>query len=399
MQALDEPSPHVASYAAEGVAGVRQLAPRDVESFKAWLDDHPGEWRLAGPLLAALARSGEGPYILEWLARWGEEDVMARTRGLGALAFVPGEEATQALMDAARSPQSRVRGTALGGLARRWRGERSDPARLEAYFQVFSEGLGTRDLSAVVVAAPALADSAFLPMGSLDLLMEEYGRMALPDDLEGMQAILQALGETGTPEAEGFLRREMGRVTGALRESAVRALSALMGEEPDPSRVVQPTDREVDWGALAALGPRPRVLLETEKGSVTLVLDTESAPLTVQTIAGFVQDGLFDGVPFHRVVPNFVVQGGDFTRKDGFGGPGFTIRSEFTQLSFRRGVLGMASAGKDTEGSQFFITHSMQPHLDGGYTSFGWVEQGMDVVDRIHGGDLILTARLEPGSS
>ena len=99
------------------------------------------------------------------------------------------------------------------------------------------------------------------------------------------------------------------------------------------------------------------------------------------------------------MVPNFVVQGGDFARRDGFGGPGFSIRSEFTQIPYRRGVLGMASSGKDTEGSQFFIMHSMAPHLDGGYTAFGWVESGMDVVDRLYVEDRILTARVEPDRS
>ena len=107
--------------------------------------------------------------------------------------------------------------------------------------------------------------------------------------------------------------------------------------------------------------------------------------------------GFYDGVPFHRVVPNFVAQTGDFARQDGFGGPGFAIRSELTLTPYHRGVLGMASAGKDTEGSQFFITHSVQPHLGGGYTSFGWVVEGMDVIDGLYEEDRILSARVDPG--
>jgi len=117
----------------------------------------------------------------------------------------------------------------------------------------------------------------------------------------------------------------------------------------------------------------------------------------VQTLARFTQEGRYDGVAFHRVVPNFVAQGGDFTSGDGFGGPGFTIRSEFTEVPYLRGGAGMASAGKDTEGSQFFFTHSMQPHLDGAYTTFGWVISGMDVVDRLDVGDRIVRATIEPG--
>jgi peptidylprolyl isomerase len=97
------------------------------------------------------------------------------------------------------------------------------------------------------------------------------------------------------------------------------------------------------------------------------------------------------------VVANFVAQGGDFSSGDGFGGPGFTIPSEFTELRFLEGVIGMASAGKDTEGSQFFITHSPQPHLDGLYTAFGRVVSGMDVVAELLVGDRIVRATVERG--
>ena len=154
----------------------------------------------------------------------------------------------------------------------------------------------------------------------------------------------------------------------------------------------------MDWTYLAGFGAAPRLVLETDRGRIVVRLAPEEAPLTVQTMARLAQAGRYDGVPFHRVVPNFVIQGGDFTSGDGFGGPGFTIRSEFGEIPYRRGVIGMASAGKDTEGSQFFITHSPQPHLDGGYTSFGWVVEGMDAVDLIQVGDRIVRATVEPGA-
>jgi peptidylprolyl isomerase len=236
-------------------------------------------------------------------------------------------------------------------------------------------------------------------MGSVALLAEEYAKLAAPGDVEGMAAILRALGQTGSPEAEALLREASGHDVRTVRVAASRALSSLLGEDLPAETASGPPERRVNWESLGRLGPRPRLVFDTEKGIVTLVLDAESAPLTVQTIAGFAQKGLYDGVPFHRVVPNFVVQTGDFARQDGFGGPGFSIRSEFTLLPYQRGVLGMASSGKDTEGSQFFITHSFQPHLDGGYTSFGWVEGGMDVIDRLYEEDRILTARIEPSAT
>jgi cyclophilin family peptidyl-prolyl cis-trans isomerase len=96
---------------------------------------------------------------------------------------------------------------------------------------------------------------------------------------------------------------------------------------------------------------------------------------------------------WHRVVPNFVLQDGD-TRGDGGGGPGYAIRDEINRIRYDRGVLGMALSGPDTGGSQFFITHSPQPHLDGGYTIFGRVVRGMDVADRVVQDEPILEMRI-----
>jgi peptidylprolyl isomerase len=166
-------------------------------------------------------------------------------------------------------------------------------------------------------------------------------------------------------------------------------MTGTPGERADRRETTTPA---VDWEYLRQLGRRPRLVLVTEKGSIEVELVPEQAPLTVQTITRFAEEGRYDGVQFHRVVPNFVIQGGDFDRGDGFGGPGFTIRSEFTRLPFGRDVIGMASSGKDTEGSQYFITHSMQPHLDGNYTAFGQVVRGSDIVDRIEQGDRVLRA-------
>src|SRR5205814_1066559 len=102
-----------------------------------------------------------------------------------------------------------------------------------------------------------------------------------------------------------------------------------------------------------------------------------------------------DGLPFHRVVPDFVAQGGD-PRGDGWGGPGHTLRCELSPLRYARGAVGMALSGKDTGGSQFFVVHSAQPHLEGKYTVFGRVVEGMEVVDALLPGDLIERAVVLP---
>jgi len=106
------------------------------------------------------------------------------------------------------------------------------------------------------------------------------------------------------------------------------------------------------------------------------------------------QKGFYDGLGFHRVVPNFVLQGGD-PRGDGWGGPGYAIRSEYSFARFGRGMVGIASAGKDTEGCQFFITHLPTPHLDGRFTVFARVVDGFDVVDRLQVGDTIEKVTIE----
>jgi len=98
--------------------------------------------------------------------------------------------------------------------------------------------------------------------------------------------------------------------------------------------------------------------------------------------------GFFNNITFHRVVPNFVTQGGD-PRGDGNGGPGYQIRCEINEVPYARGAVGMALSGKDTGGSQWFVTHSPQPHLDGGYTVFARVIAGMETVDRTTRGDRI----------
>jgi cyclophilin family peptidyl-prolyl cis-trans isomerase len=126
----------------------------------------------------------------------------------------------------------------------------------------------------------------------------------------------------------------------------------------------------------------------TDKGSFTIELLPEDAPLTVDNFIELARRGFFNGLTFHRVVPNFVIQGGD-PRGDGNGGPGYQIRCEINEVAYDRGAVGMALSGKDTGGSQWFVTHSPQPHLDGGYTVFGRVTKGIDVVDKIARGDLI----------
>ncbi len=135
----------------------------------------------------------------------------------------------------------------------------------------------------------------------------------------------------------------------------------------------------------------PRIRCVSERGDFYIDLDGDLAPNTCAMFIAMVQDDYFGAMTFHRVVPDFVVQGGD-PEGNGWGGPGFTIRSEWSRARYQRAAVGIAHDGKDTGGSQFFVTLSPQPHLNGRYTIFGWVNDGMEIVDRIEVGD---TFRLE----
>ncbi len=149
--------------------------------------------------------------------------------------------------------------------------------------------------------------------------------------------------------------------------------------------------RVPNWDRLWELGPSPTLLMQTEKRRIHIEMNTLSAPATVAMIDSLNSAGHYDDVPFHRVVPNFVIQGGDIERQDGFGGPDFVIPTEASDEGFVRGAVGIASAGPDTEGSQYFMMHQWKPHLNGNYTRFGKVIDGMDVVDNIVKGDEVLS--------
>jgi len=137
--------------------------------------------------------------------------------------------------------------------------------------------------------------------------------------------------------------------------------------------------------------------IKTNKGSFTIIFLTDEAPLTALNFIRLSEKGLYDGLTFHRVVPDFVVQGGD-PSGGGWGGPGYVIPSEDNNVPFMRGSVGIATAGFDTGGSQFFICHSQQPHLLGNYTNFAFVIDGMEIVDTIVKDDVIEEINVYRGS-
>jgi cyclophilin family peptidyl-prolyl cis-trans isomerase/HEAT repeat protein len=167
-----------------------------------------------------------------------------------------------------------------------------------------------------------------------------------------------------------------------LKENGVGDLRLHIG-------IVQTRNTAADYErAIARMGKQIDAVVTTDKGSFTIRLLPDEATLNVDNFIRLAERKYFNGIAVHRVVPNFVIQDGD-PRGDGNGGPGYQIRCEINEVPYARGAVGMALSGKDTGGSQWFVTHSPQPHLDGGYTVFGNVTAGMETVDAIARGDVI----------
>jgi HEAT repeat protein len=218
-------------------------------------------------------------------------------------------------------------------------------------------------------------------------------------------AALAAIAKYGPAEATPVLKTAL-----ADKDWAVRVRAALLLKQLDPAAAADvdaqirpapttlPTDAYTS-ARLAYPAVSTQAYLDTDRGTIQIELAMNDAPLTVENFVALARRGYFNGLSVHRVVPDFVIQDGD-PRGDGEGGPGYTIRDELNELPYLRGTVGMAlDPWPDTGGSQWFITHSPQPHLDAKYTVFGRVVSGMDVVDRIQQGDVIRRVRVWDGQT
>lgn len=308
---------------------------------------------------------------------WSVRAAVARALGEGA-----GERAASLLQPFLKDGDARVVAAALGALVKA-RGE--DAAKsLLAYVDHGDGGL----------RAAAVEGLATVAKKSGARFTESYARAfeaSISDgDMETRLAVVDAAAQAGDDEGRALLRRIAG--SDPARVVKQRAMEALGdGFAPPETGGVRMADARRLVSIYAdgdALPWSPRVILTTRYGSIELTLDLVEAPLTSMSFVRLAQAGYFNGIAFHRVIPGFVAQGGD-PRGDGGGGPGNTLRCEYNGRPYGRGSIGMALSGKDTGGSQFFITMEPQPHLDGAYTQFGRVLSGMEIVDRLRPGDLI----------
>jgi cyclophilin family peptidyl-prolyl cis-trans isomerase len=256
-----------------------------------------------------------------------------------------------------------------------------------------------------VRAAAADGIGELKPANGAPALAEAYQTGQRDAIYTARTAALAALTKYGAAAAAPVLETAL-----ADKDWAVRVRAAMLLKEIDPAAGatadarIRPAPTTVPpdlYQATRLTNPTvsTQIYIETDRGLVQIEMAVLDAPLTVENFLALARKGYFNGLSFHRVVPDFVVQDGD-PRGDGEGGPGYTIRDEVNELPYLRGTVGMAlDPWRDTGGSQWFIAHSPQPHLDARYTVFGRVITGMEVIDKIQQWDVIRRIHVWDGLS
>ena len=263
---------------------------------------------------------------------------------------------------------------------------------------ILIERLKADDFTVRAAAANALAE--LKSAAAVPALLEAYRAAAGDNTYVARGAVLNALNRINPAAAQPVFDDAVRDRDWAVRVRAA-ALLRERGQEGTSASAIRPAPAgrsvsDEEWKWLISPPFSPHAYIETDRGQVEFELAVLDAPLTVANFIALARRGFFDGMAIHRVVPDFVIQDGD-PRGDGEGGPGYTIRDEINMRPYLRGTVGMALDWEDTGGSQFFITHSPQPHLDGRYTVFGHVVSGMEVVDRLVPGDVIRRVRVWDG--
>lgn len=255
---------------------------------------------------------------------------------------------------------------ALGALVATRRQTDFPAGRQADFVGALHQALVGSDVAQLGTAAEALADPKLVPAATLvdlDALRQAQAKLQLPRDIEAWQGLQQALDKLNH------------------------------APQPTPSPVGLARQHPIDWALVREIPANQRVKISTTQGDIVLEMKVNDAPGSVASFVALVRQHFYDGLYFHRVVPDFVAQGGD-PRGDGSGSTDYTLRSEFGDLRYQEGSVGLASAGKDTESCQWFITHTPTPHLDGRYTVIAQVVSGMATVHHLEIGDKIVAVEL-----
>lgn len=263
---------------------------------------------------------------------------------------------------------------------------------------ILSEFASSKDAPLTDICLTNLQDSIYLEYRAetCQIMTFDWQSFTLPKDKDVMLMYIEAWGNMKYDGAKDILTANLKSSDYDIAKASSDALQKITGEDKSEIITAPKYRTDFDWAFIEKLDQKKFATIKTNKGNIVIELNETFSPFTVQNFVKLSEKGYYNNTIFHRVVPNFVIQGGDPTGT-GYGGPGYSIRSEFSPLPFDEYTVGMASSGKDTEGSQFFITQSPQPHLDGRYTMFGKVVDGFDVVDKIQLGDVIETITFSAG--
>ena len=349
------------SDAAPGIraAAIKALATTDTETFLTTLSgmDPDRDWTVRVAQAEALATLPEGQGEARLRAMLQDQDQRVVPAVLRAMIAAKVPSVQNVLLDRLKADDFVIRAAAANGLA-----ELKATGAARALYDAYMATTGDSTYSARAAILTAL--NTLDPMSARPILQQ-----ALQDKdwaLRVKAAML--LKDQGVADADAAMR-------------------------PAPTRPLEPAMRQ----SIIAPQFSPHAFVQTDRGTVEIELAILDAPLTVANFIELARKGFFNGIAIHRVVPDFVLQDGD-PRGDGEGGPGYTIRDELNELPYLRGTVGMALDWKDTGGSQWFITHSPQPHLDARYTVFGRVVNGMEVVDRTQAWDVVRRVQIWDGT-
>lgn len=319
------------------------------------------QWRIQANLYEAALKAGQNPDLAREVRRRYEAatDPFQKAALLGSLKHFPAAWSF-VTSELRQADTAVVRSAAAATLLAMNHSDQFNKALRSRFAETFQQLMESQDDPAVLgTIAMALGDSALGYRNILrdpSFLLEAKKKLKLPEHNESLQAI----------------------------EAAIAHFENRKG----PATLANDYNHAIDWALVKTIPEDQRAIIKTTRGNIIIRLLVNEAPGSVANFVWLARNGYFDKKVLHRVVPNFVVQDG-CKRGDGWGSEDYSIRSEFSPRRYRAGSVGMASAGKDTEGTQWFITHSPTPHLDGRYTIFAELIDGMRVLDFLQVGDEI----------
>jgi cyclophilin family peptidyl-prolyl cis-trans isomerase/HEAT repeat protein len=385
VYATRDADPNVRIAAAQSLGTV---LTKDATDFAAlWAADTSIVYRSS--LLASAARAGLRPAELTSWASSPDWRLRA------AVATAAGDTLDRAFAFARATPLTRdqdprVREVAYGALP-----PTAGMPLEDTVHAILIKGLGDPDFYVRATVLGALADRP--TAADLSAVLTSYNLASRDSANDARLAALQYVGALWKKDSASLTRTWLDHLaqTPVPADPLERAAGKGIPVWAKWSAVT-PAPKSIGWyeGVVKAMvlpaytGKTLNATIYTVRGPIRLELFGTDAPVTVWNFLSLARSGYYRNTRFHRVVPNFVAQDGD-PRDDGNGGPGYSIRDEMNPRRYERGAVGMALSGPDTGGSQYFITHSPQPHLDGHYTVFGRVVHGFDTLDRIVQGDLI----------